>query len=70
MQRAIVVTLVAFVRSPDKYDHGGRYKTSSAMVNPLNTGVSQNPRVIRSKTHRGYVKPCVISNAIHNVIFV
>jgi hypothetical protein len=28
------------------------------------------PRVIRSKTHRGYVKPRITLNAIYNVIFV
>jgi hypothetical protein len=34
------------------------------------TVVPPYPRVIRSKTYRGYVKPRVIPNAIYNVIFV
>jgi hypothetical protein len=29
-----------------------------------------DPRVIRSKTYRGYVKPRIIPKAIYNVIFV
>jgi hypothetical protein len=36
----------------------------------INTGVPPYPRVILSKTHRGYVKPRIIPNAIYNVIFV
>jgi hypothetical protein len=34
------------------------------------TGVPPYPRVIRSKTYRGYVKPRIIPNAIYNVIFM
>jgi hypothetical protein len=34
------------------------------------TGVPPYPRVIRSKTYRGYVKPRIIPNAIYIVIFV
>jgi hypothetical protein len=36
----------------------------------VSTGVPPYPRVIRSKTYRGYMKPWVIPNAIYNVIFV
>jgi hypothetical protein len=32
--------------------------------------VSLYPRVIRSKTYRGYLKPRIIPNALYNVIFV
>jgi hypothetical protein len=39
---------------------------------PLNvsTVVLPCPRVIRSKTYRGYVKPRIIQNVTYNVIFV
>jgi hypothetical protein len=33
-------------------------------------GVAPYPRVIHSKTYRGYMKPRIIPNAISNVIFV
>jgi hypothetical protein len=33
-------------------------------------GVSLHPRIIRSKTYPGYVKPRITPNAIYNVIFV
>jgi hypothetical protein len=36
----------------------------------LYTVVPPYPRVIRSETYRGYVKPQVIPNAIYNVIFM
>jgi hypothetical protein len=34
------------------------------------TGMSLYPQVIHSKTYRGYVKPWIITNAIHNMIFM
>jgi hypothetical protein len=34
------------------------------------TGVPPYPRVIRSKTYRGYVKPHIIPNTIYNMIYV
>ena len=36
----------------------------------LSIGLSLYPRVIRSKTYRGYGKPRIIPNVIYNVIFV
>jgi len=36
----------------------------------LNTCGLPFPRVIRSKTYRGYVKPRITPNAIYNVIFM
>jgi hypothetical protein len=36
----------------------------------LCTVVPPHPRIIRSKTYRGYVKPRIISNAIYNTIFM
>jgi hypothetical protein len=43
------------------------YMTSSGLIY---TGVFRYPRVIRSKTYRGYVKPQITPNAIYNMIFV
>jgi hypothetical protein len=45
-------------------------KSQTHGVTSQNTAVPPYPRVIRSKTYRGYVKPRIILNAIHNVIFL
>jgi hypothetical protein len=45
-------------------------QNSPAASSTSYTDVPPYPRVIRSNTYRGYVKPRIIPNAIHNVIFV
>jgi hypothetical protein len=46
------------------------YPISVVLWNLLNTGRPPYPRVIRSKTYRGYAKLRIIPNVIYNVIFV
>jgi hypothetical protein len=36
----------------------------------IGTVLPQYPRVMRSKTYRGYVKPRIVPNAMYNVMFV
>jgi hypothetical protein len=46
------------------------YPVQNLRCGLVSTGVPPYPRVIRSKTYRGYVKPRIVPNAIYNVIFV
>jgi hypothetical protein len=75
------VKLHAFINSAVEYQftsgmgENSQYRMRQEAENKLPlvaqyTDVPLYPRVIRSKTYRGYVKPWIIQKAIYNVIFV
>jgi len=54
---------------PSSHNHSFLYKIVFLDDLHLKYRLTNYPRVIRSKTYRGYVKPRIKPNAIYNVIF-